>query len=304
MKKINQMKIEKEMKVSELVRGFEKAGLGANILAKAKNVIVKMLKDDDCNVFLSFSGPMVPSGLRTLIADMIKKRHADIVVTSGGNIVHDVIESLGGEHYQGSFDADDEELHKKGIGRAGNVYVPNKDFELFEKKIRSFLKDLYGRKQRLSIAELLRELGLTLGEDSFLYQAAKNDVPVYSPGFQDSMLGLQLALFKQEHDIVIDAIADMMSLNNKVFEKKHTGAIILGGGIPKHYTLGANILKGGLDYAVNITTAMPYDGSLSGARLEEAVSWGKAKEGSDLVTVQGDATVLFPLVMAAVLDDV
>ncbi|MFQ5648236.1 MAG: deoxyhypusine synthase family protein, partial [Candidatus Aenigmatarchaeota archaeon] len=64
-----------------------------------------------------------------------------------------------------------------------------------------------------------------------------------------------------------------------------------------HHTIWWNAMKGGLDYSVYITTAPEWDGSLSGARLREAVSWGKVKEDSKYITVEGDATVLLPLLL-------
>ena len=141
-------------------------------------------------------------------------------------------------------------------------------------------------------------------ENSFVYQAAKNNVPIFSPGFQDSALGLQVFLFNQEHELVVDATKDMKELADIVYDSKKTGAIILGGGISKHYTIASNLLRGGLDYAVQITTAQPYDGSLSGARLNEAISWGKVKEEGVISTIQGDATIIFPLLIAAVYEEI
>ena len=298
------MDLSRGMSVHDLLEEFEASGnLGAGDVAKAVDVTTKMVQDTECNVFLALGGPMVPAGLRNTFAKMIAEGQVDIVITTGANIVHDVIESFGGKHLKGDFTHDDVKLHKDGIGRVGNIFVPNEDFMTFEDKIQEFLKDLYAQKQSVSICELLEELGNFIpDENSFVHQAAKKGVPIFSPGFQDSMLGLQIFMFNQDNKLVIDAVGDMKDLDKKVMEKKKTGAIILGGGISKHYTLGANILKEGLDYAMNITTGVPYDGSLTGARLEEAKSWGKAQEKANVVTVQGDATVLFPLIWACTLD--
>jgi deoxyhypusine synthase len=92
----------------------------------------------------------------------------------------------------------------------------------------------------------------------------------------------------------------MDELAELVFKARETGAIILGGGVSKHYILGANTLRDGLDYGIQITTDREEGGSLSGARLEEAVSWRKAKGRRNLVTVYGDATLVFPVLWAGV----
>ena len=90
-----------------------------------------------------------------------------------------------------------------------------------------------------------------------------------------------------------DAVSDF------VHSSKRLGALMLGGGISKHHTIWWSQFKEGLDKAVYITTAPEWDGSLSGARLREAVSWGKVKEDADYVTIEGDATVLLPLMIAS-----
>ncbi len=285
--------------VDELLKSFEDCGaLGAGSVGRANSLVKKMF-DQDYFVFLSFSGHLIAAGLRNIISDLIKQGKVDAIVTSGAGLVHDIIYALGGAHYQGSFNENDEELKNKGLGRAGNVLVPTKSFESFEEFCQKNFEKIEGP---LSIQEFTHELGGFLSdENSFLYQAFKKKVPVYCPGFQDSMLGLQLALYNQTKSLVVDATKDMMHMNSLLEQAEKVGAIILGGGIPKHYTLGANILRGGLDAAVNVTTSTPFDGSLSGARLEEAKSWGKASAKSSLVTIYADATIIFPLMMSGAL---
>ena len=139
-------------------------------------------------------------------------------------------------------------------------------------------------------------------KNSFVATAARNDVPIFAPGLIDSMMGLQLWIFSQDHDFVVDAVADMHYLSDIVFGAERVGAILLGGGLTKHYTLASNVIKGGLDAAIQITMDRPEAGSLGGAPLEEAKSWSKARCGSNLASVVGDVTVIFPLIYVAALD--
>ena len=141
-------------------------------------------------------------------------------------------------------------------------------------------------------------------DNSFVATAARNNVPIFAPGLIDSMMGLQLWIFSQDHDFVVDAVADMHYLSDIVFDSPKVGAILLGGGLTKHYTLASNVIKGGLDAAIQITMDRPEAGSLGGAPLEEAKSWAKAKCGSSLTSVVGDVTVIFPLIYAACLDKI
>ena len=66
--------------------------------------------------------------------------------------------------------------------------------------------------------------------------------------------------------------------------------------------MGASTLKNGLDAAIQITLDRPEGGSLSGAPLEEGISWRKMKTESRAVTVISDATIAFPVIVAAALD--
>lgn len=307
--KVNQLRIKKDMTVSELMEQFDCSGvLGSGRVARAGNLIVKMIEDEDMGIFMSVAGPMVPGGMRNIISDMIKAGYIDVLMTSGANITHDLLEAFGGRHYR-DLGNNDEELNDAGIGRIADVYTKSDDFELFESEITKIFETIDKKldndkdKHIISIQALLREVGLLIDdENSILRQAALNDVDIYAPGLIDSMFGLQLWIFSQDHDIVVSAAGDMPKLSDKVFEYEKIGAIMLGGGLPKHYTLACNLLKGGIDAGVQIVMDRPETGSLSGAPLEEAKSWSKAKHGSNLVTVIGDVTIIFPLIMASVLD--
>jgi deoxyhypusine synthase len=114
------------------------------------------------------------------------------------------------------------------------------------------------------------------------------------------MLGLQMWIFQQDNTLLLNVLKDMTMLSDMVFNAQRTGGIFLGGGLPKHYIMGSNLLRGGLDLAVQITLDRPEGGALSGARLEEGVSWGKIKDTKKKATIIGDATMLFPLMIWAV----
>jgi deoxyhypusine synthase len=301
--KVNQINIEKNMSVSDLINQFDKSGvLGAGRVGRACNVLTDMINDDDMKVLMSLGGPMIPGGMRNIVTRMIRENHVDLIVSSGANITHDLLEAFGGSHYRHE-GKDDEELNEEGIGRIADINVGSDDFTVFETEIIKIFEEISSKKSHISIQELLHEIGLLVDdENSFVATAARNDVPIFAPGLIDSMMGLQLWIFNQDHDFVVDAVADMHYLSDIVFEAEKVGAILLGGGLTKHYTLASNVIKGGLDAAVQITMDRPEAGSLGGAPLEEAKSWAKARCGSNLASVVGDVTVIFPLIYAAALD--
>lgn len=301
--KVNPINVDKGMKVSDLIDQFDKSGvLGAGRVARATNILHEMIADEDMKVFMSLGGPLIPGGMRNVISKMIKDGHVDLIVASGANITHDLVEAFGGSHYRHE-GKDDEELNEEGIGRIADINVGSDDFTIFENEIIKIFEDISDRKKIVSIQELLYEIGLLVeDENSFVAAAARNDVPIFAPGLIDSMMGLQLWIFTQDHDFTISAVADMPYLSDIVFEAEKVGAVLLGGGLTKHYTLASNVIKGGLDAAIQVTMDRPEAGSLGGAPLEEAKSWAKARCGSSLASVVGDVTVIFPLMYAAVLD--
>ena len=152
--------------------------------------------------------------------------------------------------------------------------------------------------------ELLWEIGKHLNdENSILRTTYRKKVPIICPGIQDSMLGMNLWTYSTLKTLKIDQLKDLTKLSEIVFEARKAGAIIIGGGLPKHHLLVANTLRGGVDAAVQITMDRPEAGGLSGAPLEEAMSWRKIRSEKKITTLIGDATILFPLIVAAALED-
>ncbi|MBP3791007.1 MAG: deoxyhypusine synthase [Methanobrevibacter sp.] len=303
--RVNQINVDNGMKIIDLIDQFDQSGvLGAGRVARACNVMADMIQDEDMSVFMSLGGPLIPGGMRNVVTRMIKEGHVNLIISSGANITHDLVEAFGGAHYRHE-GKDDEELNEEGIGRIADINVGSDDFTVFETEIIKIYEKIASEKPIVSIQELLYEVGLLVDdENSFVAAAARNNIPIFAPGLIDSMMGLQLWIFSQDHEFVVDAVADMHYLSDIVFESEKVGAILLGGGLTKHYTLASNVIKGGLDAAIQITMDRPEAGSLGGAPLEEAKSWAKAKCGSNLASVVGDVTVIFPLIYAAALDKI
>ena len=297
------MDIKDGMGVLDLIEQMGKSGvLGAGRMYRATKLLAETLDDDDITVFLSVAGPLVPGGLRKVIRDMIENDMVDVLITSGANINHDLLEAFGGRHHYG-MTGDDETLCQQGMGRIGDLYTKSEDFEVFEKEITKIMSEIVKKDNNLNIRKFLTEIGYTLSDDeSILKTAARKGVPIYAPGLIDSMLGLQLWMFTQDNDLHLDASGDMGELSDIVYGSKKVATIILGGGLPKHYALASNLLTGGVDAAIQVTMDRSETGSLGGAPLEEAKSWAKAKAGSNLVTVIGDATIIFPIMLAGAME--
>lgn len=299
------MRLRGGLTVGELASEMKECGvLGAGKIGKAAELAAEMFGDRDYTVFLTIAGPMVPGGMRRIVRDLIDQEYVRVVVTTGANMVHDMVEALGYKHLVGTFLAEDKKLRAKDIGRIGDIYIEQKAFRNLEKWMHKILENIPEEKrEHLSIAELLFEVGKKIQDpESILATAAKKEVPIISPGFIDSIAGFHLWVFGQDKKIGIDPLLDVNKMMDKVYEAKKVGIIILGGGWPKHFALFANTFREGVDCAIQITMDRPEPGGLSGATLEEAISWGKVKPEGKAVTVICDATIAFPLIVAAALE--
>ena len=295
---VKDIHFKKSPSVKELVKAYGGSGFqGTHILQAVE--LVKRMKKEKAAIFLAFTANVVASGLRGVIADLVRDGYADAIVTTGGALDHDLIKAY--EPYiLGSFAENDVELHQKDVNRIGNILVPSARYELLEEKMQGVFAEVSKEKKVVSPSEIAGEMGKQIGDEgSFLKQAHEKGVPVFSPGITDSAIGLQTYFWKQKKEnkeFGIDVTGDMKKLADLALNAEKTAAIIIGGGISKHHTIGVNLLRGGLDYALYLTTAEPWDGSLSGAPASEAVSWGKIREEARHVTVHGDATVTLPLI--------
>lgn len=297
------VKVCRKMSLKDLVEMYNlMGGFSSKFVYEAYKILLDMFSDSACTTFLSFTANLLATGLRGIISELIEKGLIDVIITTGGAIDHDIARSMGGEYYHGDFLLDDSTLKDHGIFRLGNILIPQESYGLIiEKFTWNLLDKLTKIKPIWGVREILSEVGSTLkDENSFLRQARLKNVPVYVPGIVDSSFGTSLFMYSQSHNFNIDLLKDQKELSDIIFDSKVTGALIIGGGISKHHTIWWNQFKGGLDYVVYITTAFEYDGSLSGAPIREAVSWGKVKSEAKKVTVYGDATIILPILLAAV----
>jgi deoxyhypusine synthase len=268
-----------------------------------------MFSDPSYTVFITLSGPLVPGGLRVVIRDLIRDGYVDAVMTNGANMVHDLVEAMGRTHFIGSTNVDDEELYEQGYNRAYDIFIENDTFVDIESFVGKLVDDIPEEKRDgIAFHEFLNELGKRItDEESVLKSAADKNVPIFSPGFLDSMLGIPLWLYGKQKKLVFNPLKDFDLLADMVFDAEKSGAIILGGGTPKHHTQYMHTLREGLDAAIQISSARVEDGSLSGAPLRESITWGKLKKGQleeKTATIFGEVTSLFPLIVAAALEKV
>ncbi|TGO46674.1 hypothetical protein BCON_0312g00020 [Botryotinia convoluta] len=305
--------------VDDLLSGMNNMGFQASSIGEAVRIINDMRAwrgpepSDRTTIFLGYTSNLISSGLRGTLRYLAQHRHISAIVTTAGGVEEDIIKCLG-PTYMGSFSTPGAELRAKGQNRIGNLIVPNNNYCAFEDWVMPILDTMLAEQEESkkdsdtynhihwTPSKIIRRLGKEINnEESLLYWAYKNDIPIFCPALTDGSLGdmLYFHTFKSSPaQLRVDLVEDIRKINTMAVRAKRAGMIILGGGVVKHHIANACLMRNGAESAVYINTAQEFDGSDAGARPDEAVSWGKIKVGADSVKVYVEATACFPLIVA------
>nr|ODO04446.1 deoxyhypusine synthase [Cryptococcus depauperatus CBS 7855] len=306
----------KPIDLDALLKGYETIGFQATGLARAIQIVEEMARqtvstrrtsiDEPLTLFIGYTSNLMSSGLREILCFLAKNKLVDCFVTTAGGVEEDFVKCLG-KTVLGDFHLDGASLRKRGLNRIGNLLVPNSNYCAFEDWVVPILDKMVEEQEndgvRWSPSSIIRRLGKEIdNEESVYYWCYKNDIPVFCPALTDGSLGDMIYFHTYKSSplqLSIDIVVDIRRLNDMSLKSKKAGMIVLGGGVCKHQIANAMLFRNGADYAVYINTGQEYDGSDSGARPDEAVSWGKIRAGAESVKVYAEATLVFPLVVAA-----
>ncbi|XP_016017566.1 deoxyhypusine synthase isoform X1 [Rousettus aegyptiacus] len=256
-----------------------------------------------CTIFLGYTSNLISSGIRETIRYLVQHNMVDVLVTTAGGVEEDLIKCLA-PTYLGEFSLRGKDLRENGINRIGNLLVPNDNYCKFEDWLMPILDQMVleqnSEGMKWTPSKMIARLGKEINNpESVYYWAQKNHIPVLSPALTDGSLGDMIFFHSYKNPgLVLDIVEDLRLINTQAIFAKHSGMIILGGGVVKHHIANANLMRNGADYAVYINTAQEFDGSDSGARPDEAVSWGKIRVDAQPVKVYADASLVFPLLVA------
>ncbi|XP_068192611.1 deoxyhypusine synthase-like [Antennarius striatus] len=256
-----------------------------------------------CTIFLGYTSNLISSGVRESIRYLAQHKMVDVIVTTAGGIEEDFIKCLA-HTYLGDFSLPGKELRQRGINRIGNLLVPNDNYCKFEDWLMPILDQMLLEQKsegtHWTPSKMIHRLGKEINNtDSVYYWAYKNNIPVFSPALTDGSLGDMLYFHSYKNPgLILDIVEDIRKINSQAVFANKTGMIILGGGLVKHHIANANLMRNGADYAVFVNTGQEFDGSDSGARPDEAVSWGKIRTDAKPVKVYADASLIFPLLVS------
>ncbi|XP_066258038.1 probable deoxyhypusine synthase [Euwallacea similis] len=258
---------------------------------------------NSCTIFLGYTSNLVSCGLRETIRFLVQNKLVDCIVTTAGGIEEDFIKCLC-PTYLGSFNLDGKSLREKGLNRIGNLLVPNDNYCSFENWIipifDRMLEEQHANNVLWTPSKVISRLGKEIHhEESIYYWANKNKIPVFCPALTDGSIGDMMFLHSFKNPgLVVDIVQDLRRLNLMAMNAINSGIIILGGGVIKHHIANANLMRNGADFAVYINTGSEFDGSDSGARPDEAKSWGKIKKDATPVKIYAEVSLIFPLLVA------
>ena len=311
---------------NQIIDSYEGMGIQATQLARAMKEIDNMLEwsladeplasdeDEDfismevrsrvrTRVWLSYTSNMISSGCREYIKYLVKHKMVQVLVTTAGGIEEDFVKCLT-DHHIGTFERDGREMRAKGLNRIGNMVVPNDNYCGFEDWFSPILEAMHDEQDKNEVvwtpSKIIHRLGKEINnEESVYYWAYKNNIPVFCPALTDGSLGDMLYFHSYKREgFTVDICRDIRAINDIAIKSRHAGAIIIGGSVPKHHCLNANLMRNGVDHCVYINTGHAYDASDSGATPDEAVSWGKIKHTATPVKVSAEASLVFPLIVA------
>jgi deoxyhypusine synthase len=301
--------------VIPMVEAMSHMAFSARDLARAAELIHRMVEDQDCGIILCMAGSLISAGLKRVFVEMLRCNMIDVIVSTGANIVDmDFFEALGFRHYVAEerlkAGVYDEELRNLQIDRIYDTLIDEEELRICDDTVRQIADSLEPRPY--SSREFIGEMGAYLDrggakvQDSIILEAYRKQVPIFCPAFSDCSAGFGLLAHQASRGdrpkVGIDSVKDFLELTQWKLKNRETGLFMIGGGVPKNFAqdvvVAADILGEEVPmhkYAVQITVADVRDGALSGSTLKEAHSWGKVETSFEQM-VYSEATLAVPLI--------
>lgn len=303
--------VDRDRSVAGLLEKMEGAGFGAKQLAESHRIWLDML-DDNSTIYMCASGNLIPSGMRRLLAYVIKNRFVDVLVLSGKVIFHDIHETLGRNHYQAHPSMTDEELESSEVARIGDMLANQDEYREADEWVGSVINQL-DLTRSYSVREFLhlmgRELAEIAHEDGILTSAFKSRVPIYCPDLLGSELavGIARSRFEKKTQFTFDIVQDTMEMMNIAQRTRNSGIITLGGVCSQNMVnvseISSYITRSnprGHKYAVSITTdALPLDIRTPSIGGNHTHVFGKLLKGATTAYVQSDPSIALPMIITA-----
>ncbi|MDL2269429.1 deoxyhypusine synthase family protein [Desulfosarcina sp. OttesenSCG-928-A07] len=310
----------KGMTVPQLLAMMGRTCFEARNVFRAASLYRRMIDQKD-TIWLGIAGAGIAGGMGGMVISLIESGFVDVICSTGAQVYHDLHFAFGLPVKAISPNWDDDQLRLHGDTRIYDIGIREKEtLEVQDSLVQRFVKERHDRLQGpVSSWEFNRQMGLWVNETaprpelSFVAAAARCGVPVFWDSLANHSISMNLVQTDYEgFPVTLSAQKDIIHSSAIAYGAKQTGFLELGGGGPKNFIqqTGPTISQilgiefEGADRGIQIGTAVEREGSLSSCTFGEAVTWGKYQEASEanLVQVWGEYSIIFPLLVAYVMD--
>ena len=307
--KIKPFDVKKVRNAEDILIALKDCGFQGRNLGRALDILYTMVTREDCLTVMALSGAMVPAGMGNIICELMEHELINVLVTTGANIIHDLVDVFGNiGHFVGSPNVDDNELFKLRINRIYDTFLPEDNYKNAENHMLDIIHKLFKDKNvNIKPSELFKKIGEKITKRCILSAAAKHKIPIFVPAFTDSEFALNLIKYsvREGYNFQFDILGDVLKFGEIIKKSKEYGIFIIGGGTPRNWSQQifplldqiGGIETMGYNYSVRIHTATEYDGGLSGSTINEAVSWGKYQKDAKNVSIWCDSTIALPILI-------
>ena len=340
---LESLRLDRIGSAAELVRAMGRTAFGGRQVGRALDVVLAMARDPECRVVLTLSGAMTVAKMGSVICEMVDRGLVQAIVATGALMAHGLTESIGRVHYAAEPGVNDADLFARGYNRIYDTLEMEANLNDVERLVSSVLDREQPDGGVWSSAEFCRALGRRLDEldlgPGILRSAWRRRVPVFVPAFTDSEMGLDFATWAMARQLRRTDAAEEPEASARLFhevpafnpfldlqeyarfagETERLGIFTIGGGVPRNWAqqvapyydvaahrLGIEMRAPRFRYGVRICPEPVHWGGLSGCTYAEGISWGKfvpPAQGGRFAEIHADATVVWPLLMKAVFEE-
>ncbi len=281
---------------------------------------------------VTLAGAMSTAELGILLAEMIRQEKVHGIVCTGANLEEDLFNLVAHDHYKRipnwrALTAEQEwELAEQGMNRVTDTCIPEEEaMRRVESTILRHWGEAHAAGERYLPHEyfyrILRQGDLAHAYQidpahSWLVEAAKRDLPLFVPGWEDSTMGNMFVAATKRGEMGLDTVKGGLYYMDRLIDwylettrDREIGFFQIGGGIAGDFPICVvPLIAQDLEkpvklwsYFCQISDSTTSYGSYSGAVPNEKITWGKLAPESPKFIIESDATIVAPLVFATVL---
>ncbi len=285
-------------------------------------------------MLLTLAGAMSTAEMGTVIAELIRSRKVHAICCTGANLEEDVFNLVAHKSYKRipayrMLTAEQEkELEHQGLNRVTDTCIPEAEaMRKIERHMLELWTEADAKGERLFPHELFYKLLRSKKleheyeidpKDSWLLAACEQNLPIWVPGYEDSTLGNMFVASVVRGQIKnattiksgLEQMRTLIEWYREESARASIGFFQIGGGIAGDFPICVvPLIHQDLQqqcpywgYFCQISDSTTSYGSYSGAVPNEKISWGKLDIDTPRFIIESDATIVFPLVAAYLLD--